>query len=88
MGIFVVFLVLVLGTVYFTKQMIWGAYSTHEKLKILKERAREAKTKKEIEVIWDEFAIVVKRECWHHSFNEPVTEIKSILKTKYELLED
>ncbi len=62
-----------------------SAVNIHEKLNTLKEKAKIAKTKEELQTIWGEL-IEVNKECWHRSFTPKVVEVKTIIETKYEML--
>ena len=57
----------------------------HEKLNDLKQKAKKAKTKDELQTVWIELK-EVNKECWHKSFSSKVVEIKTIIETKYEIL--
>ena len=62
-----------------------SAERIHDKLNTLKEKAKLAKNKDELQKVWDELKIVNK-ECWHKSFSSKVVEVKTIIETKYEML--
>jgi hypothetical protein len=51
----------------------------------LKEKAKMAKTKEELQNVWEELK-EVNKECWHRSFSSKVVEVKTIIETKYEML--
>lgn len=71
---------------------IWGMAKiaksigiTISKLTELKEKAKLAKTKEELEILWEELK-EVEKECWHESFSYGVMEVKTILETKHSML--
>lgn len=69
--------------------VVWSimtsAVNIHEKLNALKEKAKMAKTKDELQTVWEELK-EVNKECWHRSFSSNVIEVKTIIETKYEML--
>ncbi len=73
------------GAVWSMWKIITNSVNTHEKLNILKEKAKLAKTKEELQTVWYEL-VEVNKECWHKSFSSKVVEVKTIIETKYDML--
>lgn len=83
----VIFLIVIGGSIWSVVGMIKSSNEIYKKLDVLKEKAKEAKTKYELQSLWEELKVVSK-ECWHRSFSPKVVEIKTIIETKYEMLPD
>jgi len=76
---------IIAGVVWSMWSIMTSAVNIHEKLNVLKEKAKSAKTKEELQTVWEELKDVSK-ECWHRSFSSKVIEVKTIIETKYEML--
>lgn len=70
---------------YLLWKIMKSTVSTHEKLNILRDKAKLAKTKEELETLWEELKEVSK-ECWHKSFSSKLTEVKTIIEIKYGMI--
>ena len=57
----------------------------HEELNTLKELAKHAKTRDDLNTIWRKLKVVNKK-CWHKSFLSKIVEIRTIIETRYDLL--
>ena len=73
------------GVVWTMRLIIISSESIHKKLNVLKEKAKSAQTKEELQTVWGELK-EVNKECWHRSDSSKVVEIKTIIETKYEML--
>ena len=73
------------GVVWSMWSIMTSSVNIHEKLNALKEKAKLAKTKEELQTVWEELK-EVNKECWHKSFSSTVVEVKTIIETKYEML--
>jgi len=86
---YLIFGLIMVSIIVFAIWSMWylmkSAEKIHEKLNTLKEKAKLANTKDELQKVWDELKIVSK-ECWHKSFSSKVVEVKTIIETKYEML--
>ncbi len=80
-----IIVLIIVGVVWSMWSIMTSSVNTHEKLNSLKEKAKMAKTKEELQVLWDELK-EVNKECWHRSFSSKVVEVKTIIETKYEMI--
>ena len=80
-----IIVLIIVGVVWSMWSIMTSAVKIHEKLDALKEKAKSAKTKEELQTAWEELK-GVNKECWHMSFSSKVIEVKTIIETKYEML--
>lgn len=78
-----VFITIVAGVSWSLWKLLTSALKIHESLDSLKERAKSAKTRGDLKIVWGEL-LEVNKECWHKSFYSKVVEIKTIIETKYD----
>jgi len=76
---------IICGAFWSMYNLMTSSVKIHEKLNVLKEKAKLAKTKEELQTVWNEL-VEVNKECWHKSFSSKVVEVKTIIETKYEIL--
>lgn len=76
---------IIVGVAWSMWSIMTSSVNIHEKLNALKEKAKMAKTKEELQTVWEELK-ELNKECWHRSFSSKVVEIKTIIETKYEIL--
>ena len=80
-----IIVLIIVGVVWSMWSIMTSSVNIHEKLNALKEKAKNAKTKEELQTVWEELK-EVNKECWHRSFSSKVIEVKTIIETKYEML--
>jgi len=80
-----IIVLIIVGVVWSMWSIMTSSVNIHEKLNALKEKAKMAKTKEELQTVWEELKDVNK-ECWHRSFSSKVVEVKTIIETKYDML--
>ena len=76
---------IIVGVAWSMWNIMTSAEKTHNKLNTLREKAKSAKTKDELQELWNGLK-EVNKECWHKSFSSKVVEVKTIIETKYEML--
>ena len=70
----------------FTWRLATDAQNLHAELDVLLNEAKQAKTKAELTDVWEKLKITNKK-CWHHTFASRVVEIRTIIETKYPLVD-
>lgn len=80
-----ILLLVIVGFIWGMAKIAKSTGITISKLTELKEKAKLAKTKEELEILWEELK-EVEKECWHESFSYRVIEVKTILETKHSML--
>jgi hypothetical protein len=82
----VILVLLIAGMLYALYKIVEKSQKTHEKLNCLLKRAKSCNNKDELSTLYEELVHIHKHECWHRSFGQKVTEIKTVIETKYEML--
>ena len=85
MNYLIIGLIIVLIIVGVVWSIMISSVNIHEKLNALEEKAKMAKTKDELQTVWEELK-QVNKECWYRSFSLKVVKVKTIIETKYEML--
>lgn len=80
-----ILLLVIVGFIWGMAKIAMSTGITISKLTELKEKAKLAKTKEELEILWEELK-EIEKECWHESFSYRVMEVKTILETKHSML--
>lgn len=66
--------------------MINTGEKVFDELRVIKQKALDAKTKSQLQAAWEEL-IEVNKKCWHKSHNQRVVEIKAIIETKFDMID-
>ena len=79
-------LVLACGLLVWYFTYLWkSSGKLFEKIDAVRELAKKAFTKEELQYAWDEL-VKVNKECWNTYQSSEIREISAIIETKYEML--